>query len=71
LPYRVIVPSDILEAVENLEARAMRVLIEQPIDYYCVFCLTRKGHTTHQHLRSIRQREAFMAGRIDGHHRCG
>ena len=47
----------------------MRVLSEQNTDYYCAFCLMRKGHTARQHLRSIRDREAFMAGRICGHSR--
>jgi hypothetical protein len=49
----------------------MKVSTEQPIDYYCAFCLRHKGHTVEQHLRSIREREAFMAGRVCGHQRYG
>jgi hypothetical protein len=49
----------------------MIVLTEQPIDYYCAFCLRRKGHTAQQHRRSVREREDFMAGRVCGHHRFG
>jgi len=37
---------------------------ERLIDYYCAFCLLRKEHTAAQHRRSIREREAFMAGRV-------
>ena len=47
----------------------MTMTNDRLVDYYCAFCLLHKEHTGAQHRRSVREREAFMAGRVRCPHR--